>query len=255
MAALEEGRKGSLDRGLMLFDHLAQVREATTSELASAVGISRSAAYRLVERLQQAGYLVQGATGRWRLGPAVSRLASAAVQSVDIVDVAPELLRVLAQQTRETVGVGVLSGHEIVFVYRELAPQSVRVSRELGARRPLHATSIGKAYLAGMPDKERASLIKRLELTPHTSRTITSRAALQAEVAAAVARGWSQEIGEFDDAAACCGAPVFDHAGQVVGAISVAGPVQRIEAQLSTIGPLVAATAGAISRQLGYDPR
>jgi DNA-binding IclR family transcriptional regulator len=254
MATLEEGRKGSLDRGLMVFDHLAEVREATTAELASALDISRSATYRLVERLQDAGYLAQTGNGRWRLGPAVARLASAAVQTVEVVDVAPELLRALAQQTRETVGLGVLSGHEIVFVYRELGPQSVRVSRELGARRPLHATSIGKAYLAGLPERERLALIRRLELTSHTGHTITSRAALEAEVEASAARGWSEEHGEFDPSASCCGAPVFDHAGHVVAAISVAGPAQRMEAQMAAIGPLVAATAAAISRQLGYDP-
>ncbi|NWL10317.1 IclR family transcriptional regulator [Paenarthrobacter nitroguajacolicus] len=255
MTAITEGRKGSLDRGLQLLNHLAQVRESSTADLIKTLGISRSAAYRLVERLQEDQYIVQITGGNWKLGPAIARLATAAVQSMDVADVAPDLLRALAKQTQETVGLGVLSGREIVFVFRELGPQSVRVSTELGERRPLHATSIGKAYLAGLTERDRGSLIRQLDLQAHTPNTITSRQELESELVRTVERGWSEEHQEFDMSSACCGAPIFDHTGVIVAAVSVAGPATRMDAQMPTIGPLVSATAAAISRQLGYEPR
>lgn len=253
--ATTAGGKGSLDRGLELFNHLAQTGEASTADLVKAMGISRSAVYRLVERLHEDQYIVQAPSGQWRLGPSIARLAMAAVQSVEVMDVAPELLRALAQQTRESVSLGVLSGHEIVFVYRELGPQSVRVSAELGARRPLHATSIGKAYLTGLGEKERSTLLRQIELRPHTEHTITSRAALEEDLSQSAERGWTEEHQEFDLSSTCCGAPIFDHTGQVVASISVAGPAPRMQAQTAVVGPLVAATAAAISRRLGFEPR
>lgn len=250
----DEGRKGSLDRGLAILSHLAEVREAATAELADSAGISRSAAYRLVERLHQLEFLHPAGSGRWRLGASAARLAMAAIQTTDVVDVAPELLRLLVQQTRETVGLGVLSGDEMVFVYRERGPQAVSVTAELGARRPLHATSVGKAYLMGLEPAERAELLRRLTLTAYTPQTMTTKQALETDVAAAIVRGWSEERGEFDVASACCGAPVFDHSGRVVAAISVAGLSARMEPTMARLGPLVAATADAISRRLGFNP-
>ena len=254
MASTTTMGKGSLDRGLELFNHLAQTKGASTAELVKALGMSRSATYRLVERLHEDQYIVQTPTGQWRLGPSIARLAMAAVQSVEMMDVAPELLRTLAQQTRESVSLGVLNGDEMVFVYRELGPQSVRVSAELGARRPLHATSIGKAYLLGLGENERSRLISQLQLSPYTRHTITSRARLVDDIQLSLERGWTEEHQEFDLSSTCCGAPVFDHSGHVVAAISVAGPANRMQEQTSAYGPLVSAAAAAISRQLGYEP-
>ncbi|WP_171027504.1 IclR family transcriptional regulator [Pseudarthrobacter sp. NamE2] len=254
MASTPAG-KGSLDRGLELFNYLAQTGEASTADLVKAMGMSRSAMYRLVERLHEDQYIVQTPAGQWRLGPSIARLAMAAVQSVEVMDVAPDLLRALAQQTRESVSLGVLSGHEIVFVYRELGPQSVRVSAELGARRPLHATSIGKAYLLGMSERERTALLRQLQFRLYTPHTITSRTELEEDLNRALERGWTEEHQEFDLSSTCCGAPIYDHTGQVVAAISVAGPADRMQAQTETIGPLASATAAAISRRLGFEPR
>lgn len=250
----DEGRRGALDRGLTILTHLSDTREASTSELATAAGISRSAAYRIVEKLAQHEFLHAAPDGRWRLGPAAARLAMAAVQSTDVADVAPELLRVLVQQTRETVSLGVLSGDEMVFVYRERGPQAVTVNAELGARRPLHATSVGKAYLSGLSHAERADLMRRHEFTVFTESTVSGLDELERDLAESVSRGWTEEHGEFDANCACVGAPIFDHTGRVTAAISVAGLRARVEPSMNRLGPLVVATADAISRRLGYNP-
>ncbi|HMH59473.1 MAG TPA: IclR family transcriptional regulator [Galbitalea sp.] len=244
--------RGSLDRALAILNHLAQVRQASMTELIRAADLSRSSAYRLVERLQAVDYLVQDSSGQWRLGPAAARLAMAAVQTTEVVDVAPEYLRMLVQQTRETVGLAVLSGDEMIFVYRELGPQSVQVNTQIGARRPLHASAVGKAFLSGLPTDESSSLIKRLKLESYTPDTIVTRAALEADIAQSRARGWSEDIREFHSASRCCGAPIFDYSGRVVAAMSVSGLADRMSPQ--QVGPLIAATADAISRRLGYVP-
>ncbi|PRY58496.1 IclR family transcriptional regulator [Glycomyces artemisiae] len=249
MPRAEAPPKGSLDRALEIFDVLTVRGGATTAELVAATGASRSAVYRLVERLQAAEYLAH-ADGRWRLGPAAARMAMAAVQRMDVFAAAPPLLRDLAARTGETVNLGVLSGDEIVFVFRELGRHAVQVRSELGARRPLHATAVGKAYLAGLDPERARTLVDGLELTKYTGETITDPARLRREIEAIRLRGWSEERGEFDASSTCFGAPVLDQAGEVVGSVSVAGPTSRIAD--AAFGPLVAEAAGTVSRRLGY---
>src|SRR5690625_5166307 len=117
----ETGRPtGALDRGLAILDYLATSREATVPGIAEATGLTRSTTYRLVDRLHRSGYLSsEEGNGVWRLGSSAARLAMAAVQSTDVIHAAPELVRLLVQQTRETVGLGVYSNGEMVFAYRE----------------------------------------------------------------------------------------------------------------------------------------
>ena len=249
-------RSGALDRGLAILDHLATAREATVVEIANAVDLSRSTTYRLMDRLREAGFAEPAdEAGLWRLGPAAARLATAAVQSNDVVHVAPDLLRLLVQQTRETVGLAVFNSGEMIFIYRERGPQPVTVSAQLGARRPLHCTSVGKAYLSALPDTEARALIRRLDLAEFTEHTITSRLQLEHEVAVTGRRGWSEDHREFDLRVTCCGAPILDRTGRPVAAISIAGPTERTEGTLHRLGPVVASTAEAISHRLGYQPR
>jgi DNA-binding IclR family transcriptional regulator len=249
-----EGPKGALDRALEILEVLTMRGKATTSELVEAVGVSRSAVYRLVERLETAEYLTL-AEGQWRLGPAAARMAMAALHNMDVHAIAPPILRDLAHRTGETVSLGVHSGDEIVFVFREIGHQAVHVRSELGARRPLHATSVGKAYLAGLAPEHREQTIARLPMQAFTKATVCDRDRLREAVTEARRRGWAEEHGEFDAGSTCFGAPVLDQSGAVVAAISIAGPTDRMDAARDPFGPLVAETAAALSRRLGYSDR
>lgn len=245
----------ALDRSLSILDYLATIQGATTVEIAEAVQVSRSTTYRLVERLRQRGYLDDvGQAGVWRLGPAAARLALAAVQSSDVAQVAPEYLRMLVQQTRESVNLGVPRGTEMVFIYRDRGPQTVAVQGEVGARRPMHCTSVGKAYLAALPQSERDQLLSRMSFHSFTEKTISTQAQLEAEIQRTIKRGWSEDRGEIDPSSTCCGAAIRDSLGRPIAAISVSGVTERIGPELSRIGAVVASTADAISRRLGYDP-
>ena len=178
----------------------------------------------------------------------------AAMRSADVVHVAPELLRLLGQQTRETVGLAVPTGDEMVFVYRDRGPQTVTMSVEPGARRPLHCTSVGKAYLSALPVGERLEIIRGLDLVAVTEHSITDPVELERDIEEAADRGWAIERGEFADSGICCGSPVLDHTGRPVASISVAGLGDRMEKVLDRVGPIVASTAEAISRRLGHNP-
>lgn len=225
-------------------------------EIADAVGLSRSTTYRLADRLHEWGFLANNpATGRWALGVEASRLGLAALQKSDVTRVAPTLLRLLVQQTRETVGLAVFHSDRMVFVYRQLGPMAVAAHATAGAQRPLHCTAVGKAYLAELPEPRRHTLLGRLSMTAYTPATITSRAVMEQELTRIRNRGWAEERGELTETRTCCGAAVLDHTGSPVGAIAASGHTSRVAPELDRLGPLVASTAQAISRQLGYTPQ
>jgi len=246
---------GTLERGLSIlrFFKSSASPEAAIPDVADAIGLSRSTTYRIAERLRELGFLeISPGTSRWRLGRESVQLGVAALQSTDVMQVAPELLRALLQMAGEAVNLAIFDTDSLVLLYREQGPQSITISSRLGSHRPMHASSLGKAFLSAMADQERRVLLSRLTLKRHTNQTITSMAALDREMAEIRSRGYAIDRSEFEATLACCAAAVFDHRGLPVASISVSGPAERVSPQFERIGTLVADTARAISDRLGY---
>jgi DNA-binding IclR family transcriptional regulator len=248
-----EAAVGTLERGLAILQFFKRVPEASVAEVAAAIELSRSTTYRIAERLRELGFLeVSAATARWRLGRESVQLGVAALQSTDIMRVAPAILLGLLEGTREAVNLAVFDTDSMVLIYREQGPQSVTISSRLGSRRPMHASGLGKAYLAALRANERQAIIERLELKRFTPETIVDKAALERSLIAIRQRGFADDRGEFEQTLACCAAAVFDHRAVPVAAISVSGPAARILAKFDRIGAELVIAARSISERLGH---
>jgi IclR family acetate operon transcriptional repressor len=246
-------RSGTLERGLRLLQFFAAVGEATPAEAAKATGLSRSATYRIADRLRGWGFLEPNpATDGLRLGSEAVRLGMAALASLEVTGVAPPYLRALADGTRETVNLAVVDGDAVVYIHKEEGTLAVKMTAQLGTRRPLHCTALGKAYLAALPHRELEARLAGLELARFTAATITDPAALAAELDRVRTRGYAIDDEEVEEGVYCLGAAVRDHRRRAVAAISVAGPAYRLRARAGQVGPAVAETAAAISRRLGH---
>ena len=244
---------GTLERGLAILEFFAVTREATAVMVAEALGLSRSATYRILDTLREQGYLeVNPASEKLRLGVRAAELGTAALSGIDVVRLAPSYLRGLVQTTSETVFLAVVADDAVVYVYKEDGPQAVTMSSQLGSRRPLHCTSLGKAFMSALPVEKQHSLVDRLDLKRFTTNTITDAAALKDELLLIRERGYAIDNIEVEEGVACFGAPVLDYRGLPVAGISVAGPADRLLPKEDRLGPLVAKTAEAVSRRLGY---
>lgn len=242
-----------MERGLAILEYFAASREATAGMVAESLGLSRSATYRIVETLRELGYLeINPASERLRLGVRAAELGMAALSGIDVVRLAPAYLQGLVETTSETVFMAVVDDDAVVYVYKEEGPQSVTMSSRLGSRRPLHCTGLGKAYMSALPEEARRSLIGRLDLRRFTPNTITDAGALERELGLVARRGYAVDNVEVEEGVACYAAPVLDHRGVPVAAVSVAGPAERIFAKGERLGELVAKTTTDLSRRLGY---
>ena len=254
MSKRGEALSGTLERGLSVLEFVAKRGEASASDAVAALGISRSATYRIIDTLRRKRYLeISPGSEKLRLGIRTTELGMAAVSGVDAVRLAPSHLRALVEQTLETVFLAVVDDDvAVVYVYKEEGPQAIKMSSRLGSRRPLHCTALGKAYISALPDDVQPSFIKGLRLRRLTDNTITDAGVLEAEISVAKERGYAVDRVEVEEGVACFGAALRDYRGLPVAAISVAGPAERLLPKEDKVGPLVAKTALAISRRLGY---
>jgi DNA-binding IclR family transcriptional regulator len=130
--------------------------------------------------------------------------------------------------------------------------QTFRLVSQIGSRRPLSCTALGKAMLAAMSAEQRELLLPTLRFERTTSRSITSVARLRKDLAQIARLGYALDDEEAVSGARCLGAAILDANGKVAGAISISGPVARVnKANLASIAQTVKRAAHEISTRLG----
>jgi DNA-binding IclR family transcriptional regulator len=252
-AAVGGAAGGTLEKGLAIVQFAGERGDVTAAGVMEAFGLSRSATYRLLDRLRAGGYLQDSSVpGSFRLGPRMVVIGLAALNQMDLMHVAPPLLGPLAQAAGETVNLAVPQGDEMVYVYQHDGPGSVKVTARLGTRRPMNCTSLGKAYLAFLPEAEREERLRVMAYVRLTPRSLVTADTLRPELEATRARGYALDEVEVEDGVACVGAPILDYRGRPVAALSIAGPAERMPGKRPTVVPLLLETAGTISNRLGY---
>lgn len=256
MAAERGGSLQSVNRALRALELIAEEGELGVTELGRRLDVHKATASRLVATLAERGLLERDPiTEKYRLGFGLIRLAGAAMASLDLVRVGRPILEDLADKSRETVNLGVLSGDDVVYIDQVTGTRSIVAVSWVGRRTPLHCTSNGKILLANMSENERDRLLAR-PLDRATPRTLTDPGALRAQLAEIRMKGYAQTTEELEEGLNAVAAPVRRADGEVVAALSVSGPAFRMRPiDLPRVGRLTMESAVAISRRLGYVER
>lgn len=224
------------------------------SEIARASRLNKTTAYRLLTALEAEGMVARSALSEaWRLGNEAIALGALALRSNDLLTAARPELESLSRETGETASLEVLVGDEVVILDGVEGPSLVGASSEVGTRWPAHATSTGKVLLAAglRPAGSRRPRPLR-KLTP---RTITDPARLERELDRVRKRGWATAAEELEVGYVAVGAPILDHAGRPLAAISVGGPAGRLSGRrIPALARRVVESARRISVRLGATP-
>ncbi len=246
----------SVDRAAALLLALGESHgEAGVTELARRLGLHKSTASRLLATLEKRGLVEQDEeNGKYRLGLVVIRLAERAERTLDLRSIAmPELDR-LARATRETTGLGVLDGDQLLTVAQADGPNLVAMGDWTGRSVPLHAVASGKVLLASLPEREIMRLVRR-GLQRFTDHTITGLEPLLEDLARVRRRGFATAFGEFEATMNAVAAPVHDARGAVVAAVDVWGPSFRVTpGRVAELVQHARESAAAISVRLGGTP-
>jgi DNA-binding IclR family transcriptional regulator len=245
-----------LDRALAIIDALANSREdASLGELAEKVKLHKSTAHRLASILERHRIVERDAqSGRYRLGLRLFELGSIAMDRFNIRERAHPYLERLVFETNETVHLCALDSGEVLYLDKMEPVRSVRMASRIGRRNPAHCTSVGKAIMAFLPESEVDDILRQHGLQRMTPKTLTTPAALKAELKSIRERGYAIDNEENEEGVRCIGAPVLDHGARPIAAISISAPSFRLTMDLV---PAVAATVARIARdlseELGYE--
>lgn len=249
-----ENVSGTVPRALALLDVLvAEPRGLGLTAAASRAGLNKATAFRLLGALQRAQLVVQeSSTGQYRPGLKLVRMAEQVLASLDWRTVAHPSVERLAREIGHGVLAGMLEGGEVIYLDHVEGSDALRVHRQIGGRRSVHVSSIGKAILAYLPPAEAAAIVAACRFERRTEQTIVDRAGFLAHLEEVRRRGWALVRDEDVLGASSVAAPVFDHAGRVVGAIGFTGPSFALRGAMLDRGVLLLLQAcRAISAELG----
>ena len=237
---------------LLAFD--ADLPRPTSTDLATATGLSRPTVRRILLTLQHLGY-VAPVGSRWRLTPSVLSLGQRFTATHSIAEVAQPHLTRLAEETGESASLAVLDGADVVYLARVPVRRIMRVDVSPGSRVPAAATSMGRVLLA-WADEEVIGRVLTAGLPAHTDRTVTDAKALRAILRDVQARGWSVVSGELDPELISMSVPLRSHTGEVVAALASATSVSRAspEQLTRTVLPHLQAAATRLGAELGRPP-
>jgi IclR family transcriptional regulator, carbohydrate utilization repressor len=240
-----------LERAFALLDTLAaQPESVTLKDISERTGLHPSTAHRILNDLAIGRFVDRPQAGNYRLGMRLLELGNLVKARLDVRDAAIAPMRELHRLTLQPVNLSVRQGDEIVYIERTYSERSgMQVVRAVGGRAPLHLTSVGKLFLAhDDPTRVRAYAV-RTGLTGHTRNSITDLARLERELSGVRASGMARDDEELELGVRCLACGIYDDQGKLVAGLSVSAPADRLEeAWLER----VKATAGQISRSLGY---
>jgi DNA-binding IclR family transcriptional regulator len=244
----------SLRRALTILLHLGErsgTRGSTLAELTTDLSMNKSTVLRLMAPLLEVQLIEQDSRGRYRLGSRTAQLGHAYLDRLDLRETAHDVLERLTSETGETSHLVIPDLPEVVYVDKSESPQAVRMHSPIGSRQPAHCTGVGKALLAHAGDDAVEATVAH-GLPGRTPRTLTTAEALRADLELVRSRGYAVDDLENEADIRCVAAPVFDHSGAAVCAVSVSGPAARVTAErIPLLGPLVSAAATEISLRLG----
>jgi IclR family pca regulon transcriptional regulator len=220
----------------------------TLSEVATATGLSRPTARRMLLTLEELGY-VRIAQGGFSLTPRVLELGMAYIGSTSIWDIARPHMEQLVGRTHESSSLAQLDGSDIVYVSRVAVPKIVTLAVTIGTRFPALQTSLGKVLLAELPPDELERVLaepSRSGITPLWMPEVEERDRVLCEVRT---RGWALTDEHLARGIRSIAAPVRDGDNHVVAAlnVNVHAAETSIETLIEEYLPLLLQAAAAIS--------
>ena len=220
----------SVQKAIMLLRAAAEDRDANVSSLARAAGLPRATALRMIQTLEQEGFLLRNpGEDRVLLGPELLRLARNTDMQLLLREVSRPIIGDLVATIRETVTLSVVAADGGLDLVLEIdAPHQLRPRSWVGQRFPLHASASGKILLASQDDEHLTRSITE-PLERFTPATITTVEALRSELAHVREVGHAFVIDEEEEGLSAVAAGIHGQTGELLGVLTVAGPTQRLD--------------------------
>lgn len=234
-----------------LLDIIEQLKEsggATISEVATEVGLAKSTTHSHLATLEHRGYVTND-DGKYKLSLLFLGIGYTIREELWFTETVEQSIQRLAEESGERTQFMIEEHGQGFFVFRAKGPNAVRVGPDIGEPRYLHESACGKAILAALPEERVDDIIDHWGLPAQTPQTITSSEQLKDELSAIREQEWSQNREESRSGLLGLGKSIT-YEGEVLGALSVSGPVQRLEDRQDELLNKLQGTANEIELNL-----
>ncbi len=240
-----------IERMFSLIDVLASREEAISlKEISEKTGLHPSTAHRILNDLTVGRFVDRPEAGNYRLGMRLLELGNLVKGRLNVRDAALAPMRELHKLIQQPVNLSMRQGDEIVYIERAYSERSgMQVVRAIGARAPLHLTSVGKLFLAADDPVRVRAYASRSGLAGHTRNSITVLPVLERALSRVRQYGIARDNEELELGVRCIAAGIYDDQGKLLAGLSISAPADRLdEAWIAKLQ----ATAQHISASLGH---
>lgn len=245
----------SLDRAFDILELLSKQRSALSiTEISKELELHKSTVFRLLNTLKKRGYIRQNTeTAKYYMGYEFIELCSSYLSNLELKTEAEPVLRELSRKTTQTVFLGILRDHEVMYIDKVEQYNSLRRYSIIGTKTPLHCSALGKSLLTGMDENEIRDIYKNLHFQIFTKNTIQDIETLLDEIRESRINGWTFDNEEFEKGVQCLASPIRDYRGKVFAAVSTSWNLgSPPEINKNQIAEYIKAGAMEISMHMGY---
>lgn len=224
-----EKQTSAVSRTITVLEILSHYKSINLEQLAKETDLPKATLLRFLSTLTTLGYVYRDPFDQYSLTLKMFSVGSRGLEHIDLIRIARPVAEELAEKLGETVHMGILEDLSAIYVLKIESKYTIRMHSRVGKSIPLYCTAIGKMLLAGLDDKERAAIISKIKLVPFTPHTIKNAPALESEIATISKENCSMDREEHEMGVSCIAAPVRDHTGTTVAALSASWPMFRYE--------------------------
>lgn len=228
--------------------------ELSFQEVIDLSGFPKTTAFRMLKSLEEMEFLEKGTDAKYRLGILFLKFGHLVSTRLDVRKIAYPIMNELHNETKEAINLIVRDGNETVYIEKIDTKQKVRLYTAIGRKSPLYAGACPRAILSFLPEAEVKEYLESVELKSFAKGTVTDKEKLYETIVQARDHGYTISHSELEDHTSAVAAPIFNHKGEVIAAMSIAG----LEANYKEgnveifVEKLMNATA-EVSKQLGYE--
>lgn len=228
--------------------------ELSFQEVIELSGIPKTSVFRMLKSLEEMEFLDKGTDAKYRLGILFLKFGHLVSTRLDVRKLAYPIMNELHNDIKEAVNLIVRDGNEAIYIEKIDTKQKVRLYTAIGRKSPLYAGACSRAILSFLPDNEIKKYLESIELTSFAMGTITDKEKLYKTIVQARELGYTISYSELENYTAAIAAPIYNHKGEVVAGLSIAGLEANYQGDnVEIFVEKLKKATGEISKQLGYE--
>ena len=248
----------ALQRGLDVLGQFSRhTQELSGAELSRQLDLPRASVFRILQTLEKAGFIERvGESNNYKLSIGVLRLGFEYLASMELTEHGRPVIEALRDESGYSAHLVVRDQRDVVFVSKATGRNALFHSIQVGARLPAHATVLGRLLLSNLDMAGLSELYQGTTLEAHTAKTPTTLKQLKALIDADRANGYGISQGGYETGISTIAAPVFNDAREVLAAVSITVPAQRlVAAQTDVLVPMVQDAAAYLTQRISHLPQ